>query len=69
MILDTKTHNRGAQAYMDMKEYKNKTGLKIFNPKKNFKDSKWINYFWLVICKGCCVLLQCMLCFMKHVTG
>lgn len=42
MILDTKTHTRGAQAYMDMKEYKNETGLKIFNPKKNFKDSKWI---------------------------
>ena len=42
MILDTKTHTRGAQAYMDMTEYKNETGLKIFNPKKNFKDSKWI---------------------------
>ena len=46
MILDTKTHTHGAQAYMDMKEYKNETGLKIFNPKKNFKDSKWIFFGW-----------------------
>ena len=46
MILDTKTHTRGAQAYMDMKEYKNETGLKIFNPKKNFKDSEWIFFGW-----------------------
>ena len=69
MILDTKTHTRGAQAYMDMKEYKNETGLKIFNPWQR-KILRTVNgYFWLVICKGCCVLLQCMLCFMKHVTG